>query len=307
MGQDFAGVSEMPLWLQIWEMKMAHIVVFAVFLLSILLVMVFKDRLAKREALLRIIRYAILLFSFVYVGLILRAQPTTTNIIILFNSLRHFQFPIELFLLEPFLFLSFSFILLTLLLWGRGVFCGWLCPYGAMLELLFKGFQRFFPHARWHLPDGIHRRLIDLKYLVFIIIMGASLYSFILSEYLVEVEPFRTFVLKLNREWYFIVYFIILSLGSVTVYRAFCRYICPLGAALALPALVKWVPLVKMKRYDFCRSCKICARTCRPRAVMADGPIDSRECMTCLDCQINFWDEDLCPVLIKEKKTESGS
>ena len=291
-----------PLWVQIWGLKTAHIVIFACFLILIILVMLFKDRLSKKKRMLDVIRYGILGVSFLYVGLILKAQPTTTNIIIFINALKEFQFPLQLYLMEPFIFLSFIFIVLTLLLWGRGVFCGWLCPYGAMTELLYKGRQWLFPKIRWSLPDWIHYKLIYLKYLIFLVILGASFYSFILSEYMSEVEPFRTFVLKLNREWYFVLYFIILTVGSVIIYRAFCRYLCPLGAALAIPSLIKKIPFIKMKRYDFCTTCKICTRACAPQAVMANGLIDSRECLNCLDCQVNFWDEEICPVLIKQKK-----
>jgi NosR/NirI family nitrous oxide reductase transcriptional regulator len=306
MNQDISGLPEIPLWVQIWEQKLAHIVVLAVFLLLIFLVMLFKDRISKKKAALNIIRYGILIFSFVYVGLIIKAQPTTTNILIFFSALQQFQFPIELFLMEPFIFLSFSFIFLTLVLWGRGVFCGWLCPYGAMLELLYKGHQKLFPKISLSLPERAHHKLIYLKYVIFFILLGVSFYNFILSEYLVEIEPFRTFVLKLKREWYFVLYFFILTIGSLIIYRAFCRYLCPLGAALAVPAFFKKIPFVKMKRYDFCKSCKICTHTCTSRAVVADGLIDSRECLNCLDCQVNFWDEDICPVLIKQKKNREN-
>jgi NosR/NirI family nitrous oxide reductase transcriptional regulator len=291
-----------PLWVQIWGLKTAHIAIFSVFLILIILVMLFKDGLSRKKKTLEILRYGILVISFVYVGLVLKAQPTTTNLIIPLNALRELQFPLGLFLMEPFIFLSFIFIFLTLLLWGRGVFCGWLCPYGAMLELFNKLYHRLFPKGRLGLPEKIHSKLIYLKYIIFFVIVGVSFYGFILSEYLTEVEPFRTFVLKLNREWYFILYFMILTVGSMIIYRAFCRYLCPLGAALAVPSLIKAIPFIKMKQYDFCRTCKICTRTCTPQAVMSDGFIDSRECLNCLDCQVNFWDEDVCPVLIKRKR-----
>lgn len=291
-----------PLWIQIWELKIPHIVIYACFLLLIILVMLFKDKLSKNERIRDVIRYGILGISFLYVGLILKAQPTTTNIIIFINALRELQFPLQLYLMEPFIFFSFIFIFLTLFLWGRGVFCGWLCPYGAMLELLYKVRQWLVPKIKLSLPDRIHYKLIYLKYLIFFGLVGVSFYSFVVSEYLVEVEPFRTFVLKLNREWPFVLYFIILSIGSIIIYRAFCRYLCPLGAALAIPSLLKWIPFIKMRRYEFCHTCKICGKTCTSLAVMGDGFIDSRECLNCLDCQVNFWDEDVCPVLIKEKK-----
>lgn len=296
-----------PLWIQIWELKQVHIVVFSGFLMLIVLVMVFRDRLSKKKTSLDILKYGILGISFIYVGLVLKAQPTTTNIVILINGLRELQFPMGLYLMEPFIFLSFIFILLTFILWGRGVFCGWLCPYGAMLELLNKIYQKFFPKGRLDLPERVHNKLIYVKYIIFLLIVGVSFYSFMLSEYMTEVEPFRTFVLKLNREWYFVLYFMILTIGSIIIYRAFCRYLCPLGAALAVPSLIKKIPLIRMRRYDFCSTCKICTRTCGPGAIMSNGIIDSPECMNCLDCQVNFWDEDVCPVLIKRKREESNA
>ena len=291
-----------PLWLQICEPKLTQIVFFAVFLMLIILVMLFKDRLSKKRGRLRVIRYGILAISFGYVGLILKAQPTLTNIIIFHNALGGLQFPYGLYLMEPFIFLSFSFIILTLVLWGRGVFCGWLCPYGALVELLSKFYTRLFPAKTWNLSERVHSKLIYLKYVFLFVILGAALYNFMLAEYLSEVEPFRTLVLRWNREWYFLLYFFILTVGSAVIYRAFCRYLCPLGAAFAIPLLLKRIPLIKMKRYDFCKTCNICAKDCAPQAVMSNGSIDSRECLNCQDCQVNFFDEDKCPVLIRRKK-----
>jgi NosR/NirI family nitrous oxide reductase transcriptional regulator len=265
------------------------------------MVALFKDRLSKKKRTLNGLRYGLLSVSFVYVGLVIKAQPTSTNILIFFNALKDLQFPLGLYLMEPFLFLSFIFIFLTILLWGRGVFCGWLCPYGALVELLNKFYDSFISKKRIGLPDRLHFKLIYLKYLIFLVLFGVSFYSFVLSEYLVEVEPFRTLVLKLKREWPFVLYFMILTLGSVVIYRGFCRYLCPLGAALAIPSFIRRIPLIKLKRYDFCKTCKICQRTCSSQAVMSNGLIDSRECMDCLDCQVNFWDEELCPVLKKQK------
>ncbi len=283
-------------------MKTAYIVAFAAFLIIIALLMTFKDALSKRRNTLEWIKYGVLGASFIYVGLVLKAQPTTTNIIILFNGLKELKFPLGLYTLEPFIFLSFIFIVITLVLWGRGVFCGWLCPYGAMLELFSKVYNKLWPDIPKHLPDRVHNRLIYLKHVVFLVILGASIYSFMLSEYMTEVEPFRTFVLKLNREWPFVTYFIIVTLMSVAVYRAFCRYLCPLGGALALPFVATMLPVIKMRRYDFCNVCKICTEDCSYQAIRADGTINTRECLNCLTCQENYWDDGICPVMIRERR-----
>jgi NosR/NirI family nitrous oxide reductase transcriptional regulator len=295
-------LTDTPLWVQIWKMKAVHIAFFTLFLLLIILVMVFRDALSKRRTALEMIRYAILAVSFIYVGLVLKAQATTTNIIILVSGLRELKFPIGLYTLEPFLFLSFIFMALTIVLWGRGVFCGWLCPYGAMLELANKISKKLIPKVTQNLSFKVHDRLVYLKYALLTIILGASFYSFMLSEYMTEVEPFRTFVLKLDREWPFVAYFVILTVGSVVVYRGFCRYLCPLGAALALPMLIPGIPLIRMRRYDFCERCRICTDDCGYQAIGPDGAINRRECLNCLTCQENFWDEDVCPVMIRGKK-----
>jgi len=295
-------IVETPLWMQVWGMKAPHIAAFALFLTLIILVMVFRDFLSKRGKMLEATRYGILTTSFVYVGLVLKAQPTTTNIIILISGLKELKFPIGLYTLEPFIFLSFIFITVTLVLWGRGVFCGWLCPYGALLELLGKAYRKLFPGVRRNLSYGTHKKLAYLKYAIFVVILTASFFSFMLSEYMTEVEPFRTFVLKLNREWPFVVYFILITAGSVVLYRAFCRYLCPLGAALAIPMLAPVLPLINMRRYEFCLRCRICTDDCGYQAIRPDGVISTSECMNCLTCQENFWDEDVCPVMIREKR-----
>jgi NosR/NirI family nitrous oxide reductase transcriptional regulator len=195
------------------------------------------------------------------------------------------------------------------LLWGRGVFCGWLCPYGALLELLNRLYAKFFPKFRMVLPEKVHGKLIYLKHIFFFCIAGASFYSFTLSEYMSEVEPFKTFLLKLNRQWYFILYFVIITAGSMVIYRAYCRYICPLGAALSLPSFIKGLPLVKLKRRPLCGTCKICGKACEYQAIAPSGAINTRECLDCLECQMNFMDEQRCPDLIRQRKAkgqESG-
>ena len=101
--------------------------------------------------------YASLLVSFLFVGLVLKAQPTTTNIVIFLAGLKEGTIPIALVIMEPFIFLSFLFIGVTVLLWGRGVFCGWLCPYGAMVELLNRRLLPFLsPVHRLSLPGPVH-------------------------------------------------------------------------------------------------------------------------------------------------------
>src|SRR5512143_2919958 len=295
----YENLQVMP-WRQIWEQKATLAAFFAAFLLLLILVMVFRSLLSRSRKAVRVLAYGSLLVSFIFGGIVLKAQPTSTNIVILLNGIRAGTIPIALFIMEPFIFLSFLFIGITVLLWGRGVFCGWLCPYGAMVELLNRAAARLIPRFTWRLPERVHDKLVYLKYVLLAVIVGASFYNFMLSEYLAEVEPFKTFVLKLNRPWYFVLYFLVTVVGSVAIYRSYCLCLCPLGAALSMPSFRKGLPILKMKRHELCGTCPLCKRECGYRAIETGGAVNNRECMSCLVCQLNYWDQDRCPARKKE-------
>jgi NosR/NirI family nitrous oxide reductase transcriptional regulator len=76
----------------------------------------------------------------------------------------------------------------------------------------------------------------------------------------------------------------------------FCRYLCPLGAALALPARIRifdW-----LKRHKQCGApCQLCATSCPVQAIQPEGRINPNECISCLKCQTLYFDERRCPAL----------
>jgi NosR/NirI family nitrous oxide reductase transcriptional regulator len=86
---------------------------------------------------------------------------------------------------------------------------------------------------------------------------------------------------------------------SIFIERPYCKYICPLGASLAMPSTFRWFGL---KRKQDCNSCKACAVGCGAQAIDADGRIDHRECLHCLDCMVLYTDTKGCPPLAKERK-----
>ncbi|MBU4509290.1 MAG: 4Fe-4S binding protein, partial [Gammaproteobacteria bacterium] len=73
----------------------------------------------------------------------------------------------------------------------------------------------------------------------------------------------------------------------------------PLGASLAMPSTFRWFGL---QRKQDCNSCKACAVGCGAQAIDADGRIDHRECLHCLDCMVLYTDQKGCPPLAKERK-----
>ena len=120
-----------------------------------------------------------------------------------------------------------------------------------------------------------------------------------------EVEPFKsTFLVGgvWNRSWPFVLYWVVLFGISLFVERPFCKYLCPLGAGLAIPTTFRHVPL---KRKAECQTCHACQKGCGSLAIDDAGRIDQRECLLCLGCQILYYDPQTCPPLSKERRTRT--
>lgn len=264
---------------------------------------------ARMERTVRV-HVTVMVLSVLVLGFWLRAQPSVTQVLTLIGSLVG-TWDWALFLMEPLLFIFWIFIALVTVTWGRGVFCGWLCPYGSLTELIYKA-ARKLRIPSYELPDGVHRWLRYLRYVVLAGLVPAYLYSPELGEKLAEIEPFKTtfFVTPWAREWLFLGWWLFLLLLSTANWRPFCRYVCPLGAALAIPGSLRFLG---PKRRRFCSHCTICARGCEPRAIRRDGSIDPRDCLSCMECEANYNDKDVCPPLVglerlvvKHRQGDSG-
>ena len=117
-----------------------------------------------------------------------------------------------------------------------------------------------------------------------------------------EVEPFKTAIsMKFIRHWPFVVYAGALLAAGLFVERFFCRYLCPLGAALAIPARLRMFEW--LKRHPQCgRECAICEHSCPVQAIHPSGEINPNECIYCLKCQTLYYDEFVCPPLVHRRK-----
>jgi polyferredoxin len=98
-----------------------------------------------------------------------------------------------------------------------------------------------------------------------------------------------------------VVYALVLLGVGLFVERAFCRYLCPLGAAFAIPAKIRQFEW--LKRHRQCGApCQICATDCPVQAIHPDGRINPNECIHCLTCQVNYYDAWVCPPMIDRRK-----
>lgn len=184
-------------------------------------------------------------------------------------------------------------VLLVTAVWGR-FFCGFLCSFGALQELLFHLLPGRF-HRKTNPPVWLDRALSYLKYLVLAFIVGglwimalpmdASLspwgaFGMLISgnpSVMAAAVPTAGFLLLL-----------VFAVGSLLVDRFFCRYFCPLGA---LFTLVSGKRAYKIRRHTTqCTRCGLCERTCSMGVpILKNGAVSSGNCINCMRCV------DVCP------------
>ena len=293
-------------WVKVWKSRAVEIGFFVALLVAVAVVYAFRDQLTSRSTRknkwpVNAFKYSAWIASIGFVGFGLMAQPSITQVLTWFHALL-FHWTWTLFLSDPFVFLFWIFIIATTFVWGRGLFCGWLCPFGSLSELLYKvggaiGLKRF----QFKLPRWLHDKLKWLKYAVFVGLLAVSMFSMGWAEMLAEVEPFKTTFLVgwFTRAWPYTLFAASILALSIFVERPFCKYLCPLGASLAMPSTFRWFGL---RRKQECSTCKACATGCGAQAIDADGRIDHRECLHCLDCMVLYTDTHACPPLAKERK-----
>jgi NosR/NirI family nitrous oxide reductase transcriptional regulator len=293
-----AQVAEgQPLWMRMWDMNRIKIGITISALLVLTAIFFFQDWLVKRPALFASIRRGYLLFTLVWLGWYANAQLSVVNVLTFVNSLIT-GFNWEFFLSAPLIFILWAAIAAGLLFWGRGPFCGWLCPFGALQELTNTVAQKLkVPQVR--LPWGLHERLWPIKYIIFLGLFGLSLYSVALAEIFSEVEPFKTaIILKFAREWPFVIFALTMLAAGLFIERFYCRYLCPLGAALAIPGRIRMFEW--LKRWPECGSpCQRCAKECPVQSIHPEGQINVNECIYCMHCQELYHDDHRCPHMIQ--------
>ncbi len=294
------AAAKTALWQRIWLAKQVEIVVLGVMLTVLTAAFFFQLQITRHARAYFWFRIGFLTVTLVFTGWYANAQLSVVNLMALAGSLRN-GFTWDAFLMDPLVFIQWFAVAASLLFWGRGAYCGWLCPFGALQELTNR-IARFFKLPQWELPWGLHERLWPLKYMIFLGLFGVSLTSMTLAEQLAEVEPFKTaIILKFVRDWPFVVFAVVLLVIGLFVERFYCRYLCPLGAALAIPARMRMFDW--LRRYRDCGSpCHTCANECPVQAIHPTGEINPNECVNCLHCQVLYQSDDKCPVIIRQLK-----
>ena len=296
--------EDKPLWEAAWEARQGSVIGVAVMLAVLTGFLFLQEPFASRPSLWRWGRMGYLSVVLVWLGWIAGGQLSVVQVVAFLHALLS-GFRWETFLIEPVIFLLWSFVALGMLFWGRGVYCGWLCPFGALQELTNEVAQRLgVPQVQ--VPFAIHERLWVIKYTLFLAILALSFYSMEQALVLAEVEPFKTaMTMRFARAWPFVLFVLALLAAGLFIERFYCRYLCPLGAALAIPAKLKLFDWLS-RRPQCGRECRLCETKCTVGAIDPIGRINPNECVLCLRCQMIYHDRNTCIVLKNRARRHAG-
>ncbi|HWQ30686.1 MAG TPA: 4Fe-4S binding protein [Negativicutes bacterium] len=180
---------------------------------------------------------------------------------------------------------ALTIALIALCLAGGRFFCGWLCPLGAAQDFTaWLGKCIGLSAGKYH--EDKYTKLLFVKYAILLAVLLASILGY--GAVLAGFSPWRA-LLDLPgiasgwraMEWGYLILAGIL-VAPVFIGRAFCRYLCPLGAA---QALVSSLSLSSMKYGEGCTQCNACLRSC-PAGIKLTAGTDtiSPECIRCMEC-----------------------
>ncbi|MGX1202643.1 4Fe-4S binding protein [Marinobacter sp. MBR-105] len=292
--------GQQPVWIGLWKERWWQISLLVTGLTILTVFFARQKTLTRYPRLVHGFRWGFLLFTLFFIGFYAQGQLSVVNIYTLLLALWD-GFSLNVFLLDPVIFILWTYTFVTLFIWGRGLFCGWLCPFGALQELVAWIGQRL-GLRQIKIPERWHRRLILLKYPILAGLVTTAFFSLTLAEQLAEVEPFKTSItLYFIRHWPFVMYALALLAIGLFVHKFYCRYLCPLGAGLAVLGRLRvfsW--LERVKRCG--QPCQHCKNECGINAIRKDGRVDYDECIQCLECVVILRDQNQCVDAIVQAK-----
>lgn len=192
---------------------------------------------------------------------------------------RPFQF-VEMGRTIPIAFIILMGVISVFTLAGNKLFCGWVCPLGALQEAIQR--VPLPKKLKFMIPFRITNTIRAFTFVVFVVVVfatGKSIYDYF--------NPFEG--LHWSLEAVGTTALILAAVAALFVFRPFCYLLCPIG-------LYTWVlehlSLTRMRlKRDECTMCDVCVKKTNCPAVPAilAGKRSRPDCHACGECM------NVCP------------
>ncbi|HYD63626.1 MAG TPA: 4Fe-4S binding protein [Noviherbaspirillum sp.] len=211
-GQDFVFSYRLPerfymlpageekSWLPVWKQPWPELALIATALVVLFAALARQSVLAADACRFNLFRMGYLAFTLLFLGWYAQGQLSIVNITGAIHALKDGR-NLDFMLYDPVSVVVWCAVFLSLFLWGRGTFCGWLCPFGALQEFTGK-LGKWLRLPQVHIRQRYDAQLRRLKYVVLLAILGSVFVSTAYTDKMVEIEPFKTAItLGFVRSW----------------------------------------------------------------------------------------------------------
>jgi len=183
-------------------------------------------------------------------------------------------------------------IAITSIFWGRR-FCGYVCPFGTVQELIFNLNPKHRKKKPFSLPIWLHRILNVFKYVIMLItilaVFRSTQYVYMKFCPVLAVSHLQTITI------YSVATLFVIFIIGFFINRFWCRYLCPYVALMNVFQYLGKLLHIKTNRIhaseDHCLDCRLCTKACPMQIVIHEVKrVEDVNCIFCLKCQHS------CPV-----------
>lgn len=165
-------------------------------------------------------------------------------------------------------------------------FCGWICPFGALNDLL-TWIRKKLRLPELKIPARLDKILTYGRYVMLLLIPYMTVAT--AKLWFADYDPYRTifslgwlFEFNPAEAWPAYLIAVIIIVGGLFIPRFWCRYLCPQGLLLGW---LQRISLFKITRNpSACTSCKLCDKTCPAKLSISTSTAVSGDCIGCLEC-----------------------